>query len=213
MKLKVLLASESPRRRDILQNAGIKFHPFSMKVSEILEKNLNPEGQVLKISKDKGMASLAQAKSLNNGDFLIIAADTLVALGEEIFGKPENFEKACSTLRHLSGKKHQVWTGVWMQSFSVQHSSERQDSTNVTLIKNWHFATVSEVQFKTLSELEIQNYVNTGEPLDKAGSYAIQGIGAKLVASHYGSYENIVGLPIQELQSIWKNEKLEFLND
>jgi septum formation protein len=212
MKLLILLASESPRRREILQHAGLQFQPFSMKVSEILGKNLNPKDQVLKISRDKGLASLDQAKSLKNNSYLLIAADTLVALDQEIFGKPENIEQACLTLKRLSGNKHQVWTGVWMQSFSVNSDSHSDNLPQVQLHQNWHFAEVSEVQFKPLTDSEIRAYVNTGEPIDKAGSYAIQGLGNKFVDHYTGSFENIVGLPIASLQKIWFESKLEFQN-
>ena len=133
---------------------------------------------------EENATSLARQKALfvaqENPGHLVLGADTLVVLEDEIIGKPSDETEAQQILRRLSGRSHRVITGVCVVGQEV-----------------WAEATVSQVTFNLLSDPEIVEYIKTGEPMDKAGAYAIQGIGAKFVASHKGSFSNIVGLPIK----------------
>ena len=144
-------------------------------VEETLESGKTPE---------ENATSLAQQKALfvakENPGHLVLGADTLVVLEDEIIGKPGDENEAHQILRRLSGRSHQVITGVCVVGQQV-----------------WAEATVSQVTFNPMSDNEITDYIKTGEPMDKAGAYAIQGIGAKFITSHNGSFSNIVGLPIK----------------
>ena len=171
----VILASASPRRRELLGGMGI---PFTVRVSEAdesLPAGIHPKAAVELLARRKGEAVAAEV----TGDCLILAADTLVALGDRALGKPQDEEDAKEMLRTLSGKTHEVHTGVAVLRGGKIYSG----------------AATTEVVFRTLSEEEIAAYVATGEPLDKAGAYGIQGLGGALVARISGEFDNVVGLP------------------
>lgn len=183
----IVLASGSPRRREILTNLGLDFDVF---ISEADEESINPAGisvgvyvQELAILK-----ASAAAKLITGEDVLIIAADTVVALGDKIYGKPKDEEDAKSMLLELSGKCHSVFTGICVMSAKNAHSICA--------------AVETKVYFKELSEEKIERYVRTKEPLDKAGAYGIQGKGALLVDKIDGDYLNVVGLPAGKLFEI-----------
>lgn len=184
--LKLVLASQSPRRRDLLNEAGFEFHHHHVKVSEIFDEKLKPAENASHLATVKARACLEQHKHLKSGDYLILAADTIVALGDQMFGKPESDEQAREFLRLLSGKTHSVISGLAL----LESRSEKLFSG---------FAR-TEVEFRPLTERDIEEYVATGEPMDKAGGYAIQGLGRKLVASFRGSWSNVVGLPLELLE-------------
>jgi septum formation protein len=188
--LEIALASQSPRRRDLLTEAGFEFRVFPVKVSEIIDENLTPAEAASQIATVKVRACIEQNKLLKEPGFLVLGADTMVVLGERILGKPKNFSEGAQYLRALSGKTHRVITG-----FSLSESA----STKV-----WTGAEMSEVQFKVLSEKEIADYLATGEPMDKAGAYAIQGAGGKFVSSFTGSKSNVIGLPMERLVKVLK---------
>ncbi len=181
-----VLASQSPRRIELLNNAGFQFHHHPVKVSEITDEKLKPEENASQIATDKAKACLAQHKQLKTGDFLILAADTIVALGGQMLGKPESASEAASFLRLLSGKTHRVISGLAL----LETRSE----------KLWQGYAATEVLFHSLTDAQISTYIDSGEPFDKAGGYAIQGLGAKLVASFKGSWSNVVGLPMELLE-------------
>ena len=173
--ISVILASASPRRRDLLGSMNI---PFTVQVSEAdenLPPHTPPKEAVELLARRKGAAVAA----LQEGDHLVLAADTLVALGDLALGKPQSEEAARTMLRMLSGKAHQVHTGVAVLR------GERVFSGVVT----------TEVVFRSLTDREIAEYVATGEPMDKAGAYGIQGLGGALVARIDGEFDNVVGLP------------------
>ena len=125
---------------------------------------------------------------MNSPGFLVLTADTVVVLGRRVLGKPANYSQAAQYLRLLSGKTHEVITGI---------SLLESGTTNV-----WQGAEVTQVQFKILNEAEISEYVAGGEPMDKAGAYAIQGEGKKFVSSFTGSWSNVVGLPLERLEKV-----------
>ena len=176
----IILASGSPRRRELLEQIGIKnYRIVSPDVDERVEGRPAPAELVEVLSRRK-----AQAVGERVGDAaLVIAADTVVALEGTILGKPHSREEAAAMLAALSGKEHQVYTGL-----TVLRGRE-------SVTEHEHTA----VCFRALSEGEIADYVATGEPLDKAGAYGIQGVGALLVTGIRGDYFNVMGLPVCRL--------------
>jgi septum formation protein len=186
--LELVLASQSPRRRELLEGAGYQFRVSHVEVSENIDVNLNPGTNASRLAFKKATACLNSANDLNSNGFLIIAADTIVALGDRAFGKPGTFSEACETLRLLSGKTHSVITGLCLIESGSMKSWEGFEETRVT--------------FRALSEGEIHDYILSGEPMDKAGAYAIQGAGGKFVSSYSGSWSNVVGLPLEMLEKV-----------
>jgi septum formation protein len=174
----VILASQSPRRIELLKQLVPEFTVMPSAVEEIVDSGQTPEENAVRLAEMKAR-SVARA----HPGHLVIGADTVVAEGGDIIGKPQNAPDARSILKRLSGREHRVITGV---AVLCQGRAFRD-------------AAVSRVVFHRLTEKEIADYVATGEPMDKAGAYAIQGAGAALVESHHGSYSNIVGLPIETL--------------
>jgi septum formation protein len=170
----LILASASPRRHELLLAAGI---PHLVRASSIVEQRLPgepPAPFVQRMAEEK-----AHAVHCRSGD-IVLGADTIVCLGDEVFGKPVNEEDASRMLRMLSGHEHSVYTGICIL---------REDRSTADVARTG-------VRFAELSEQEIQEYVRTGEPGDKAGAYAIQGLASKFVTSITGCYHNVVGLPV-----------------
>lgn len=180
---KLFLASESPRRRQLLQDAGFVFTTVSAKVSETPDKNLNINAQILDIARRKNEAVVPGLRSSEKQDFIVLSADTEVVLDQRTLGKPSDKDDAYRILRLLSGKSHDVKTGVHIFESSADHCFSQIETTKV--------------HFKVLSDQEIWNYIETGEPMDKAGAYGIQGIGSKLVENYVGSFDNVIGLPMK----------------
>lgn len=193
---KIVLASQSPRRAEILKKAGYDFVSFPVFISEIPNENLSLDEQIIDIAKRKALACLDQCPN-KNPSHIILASDTMVCLENSAIGKPENEQDAFNTLKKLSGKMHEVKTAIILLDQSTQ------DITS-------HIET-SQVFFKNLADQDIWDYIKTGEPMDKAGSYAIQGLGGKFVEKFVGDYNNVVGLPLSALEKIFavKNWQLE----
>ncbi len=176
----LILASKSPRRKYLLEQAGLDFSVVVSRVSESAIPWSDPETYTRELA-------LAKAREVAGRfpDSWVIGADTIVMAGDDLLEKPESRDDARRMLTRLSGAVHQVFTG-----FSVMH----KDKVHV------HAETIrSDVRFKPLSTGEIEWYVHTDEPYDKAGAYAIQGLGSFLVQSVNGSYTNVVGLPVCEV--------------
>lgn len=180
----ILLASESPRRQMLLSQMGVAFTIKSSGIDEEAPMDELPGPYSARLAVQK-----ASIVGHQYPEHLVLGADTVVALGDRIMGKPNNADEASEMLSSLSGKWHEVWTGVCL----FQRMQEIQ------MVK----AVRSDVKFKDLNEEEIASYIETGEPMDKAGSYAIQGIGAKLVREVKGSYHNVIGLPTSELGAMF----------
>lgn len=183
--MNIILASGSPRRREILENANLKFSVISSDIDERIFEDEEPIQLVLRLAFEKCM-SVAQ----NNPSDLVIGADTIVVLDNEILGKPKNEEEAFDMLSKLSNREHQVITGM-----SIVNLEKEKKIVDYA---------ISNVKFKKLTDQDIKDYINTKECLDKAGSYGIQGYGALLVEEIKGNYFNIVGLPISKLSDILK---------
>lgn len=177
----VILASQSPRRKELLELAGIKHRVIVSQVDEILDQDLDVAGQVqdLAIQKACAVAELYPQET-------VIGADTIVVLDGKILGKPKNEEDAFNTLKALSGRKHQVMTGIGIIN------KEKELLTS--------FVNITEVEFYYVTDEWILNYIKSGEPMDKAGSYGIQGKGFELVKSISGDYYSVMGLPIAALK-------------
>lgn len=196
---RLILASESPRRRELLARCGFRFTVFPVKVSEIPDENLNVREQISQIARtkiDEAFRQLSSTMGPSDSPFVVLSADTEVIWEGRPLGKPSSPEDAASTLRRLSGHVHDVITAVWM----IDSSSKKEIS---------HIET-TRVFMKTLSEKEISDYVATGEPMGKAGSYGIQGAGGRLIDHFEGDYENVVGLPVSSVMKIVTREGWRF---
>lgn len=179
---RIILASASPRRKALLEQVGISFQVIESDEEEVM----------LPDHPSKVVEGLAEQKADNvlkkvSGDCIIIGADTVVALKENIMGKPQNANAAKEMLQQLQGRKHQVYTGV-----AIIHRVEDKVEKSV-------FFECTEVTFYPMSEEEIEFYAASGEPEDKAGAYAIQGLGAAYVKEIKGDFHTVVGLPISRI--------------
>jgi septum formation protein len=188
----LILASQSPRRSEILKKAGYQFVSFPVYVSEIPNKNLSLDEQILDIAgrKAKAVFELLKMKEPPVTEGVVLTADTMVCYGSIALGKPENQKAAFDYLRLLSGKKHQVKTAVFLMDLGTGDHLSHIETT--------------EVYFKNLTDSEIEEYIATGEPMDKAGAYAIQGIGAKFVEKFEGDFDNVVGLPLHAIEKLFR---------
>lgn len=172
--MKLILASASPRRAEILKNAGFSFAVRISQAEETLPAGISPQNAAEYLAGIKADASPA------GKDEVVLAADTVVSLDGAVLGKPKSEKEAFFMLRGLSGKTHTVFTGVAIQNFE----------------KRVVYSVKTEVTFFELSDSEIERYIQTGEPFDKAGAYGIQGRAALFVEKINGDYLNVVGLPL-----------------
>ena len=183
----LILASQSPRRKYLLEQAGLTFRVIPSRIDESDLPILKPADYVRQLATAK-----ARDVSVSHPDSWVLGADTIVAVEERLLGKPVSARDACEMLRRLSGKTHQVYTG-----FCLVHRRRSYSLTD---------SVCTDVTFKTLSYREIDWYIHTGEPFDKAGAYAIQGLGTFVVRRINGSYTNVVGLPVCEVVEILLRE-------
>ena len=172
--MEIILASQSPRRRELLERMGLSFTVRAADIDETMDPEQDPAQEVARVSRAKAMAVTA-----GPGD-VVLAADPTVVCGRRILGKPGTSQQAAQMLQLLSGRDHQVMTG-W---------TVRRDGAVFTQTE------VSHIFFRPLEEAEIAAYVATGEPLDKAGAYGIQGLAALFVTRLEGDYYNVMGLPL-----------------
>lgn len=179
----IILASKSPRRRALLEQMGVKdFRILTPDIDEHMDRELPPAELVRQISLEKAQAVAAQA----DPNAVIIAADTVVALDGVVLGKPADEEEAFRMLSLLSGNRHQVYTGL-----TVLRGKQ--------VFSQWEETSVT---FRPLTAEEIEAYIATGEPMDKAGAYGIQGYGALFIEGISGDYYNVMGLPVCRLGQI-----------
>lgn len=177
---KIILASSSPRRKELLKKAGLKFKIVPSSFNEEIKQNLTPVKLVKSLSLQKAKNVAKKEKNA-----IIIAADTIVLFNNQIIGKPKNKTHARQILQKLSGKAHLVIT-----AFTIINSVDNKTVTR---------AVKTTVYMKKMTDKEIDDYINTKEPLDKAGGYGIQGLGGKFIAKIKGDYFNVVGLPLPAL--------------
>jgi septum formation protein len=174
------LASQSPRRRQLLEQIGVEFAVLDVDVVEQRAPDEAPQEYVSRVARDKARAGLIRLGHAD--DVVVLGADTEVVLDDEVFGKPQDADAAAAMLRRLSGRTHAVISAVWLVGTAREQCE----------------VCVSQVRFATLDESAIAAYVATGEPFGKAGAYAIQGRGAMLVEHLQGSYSGVMGLPVFE---------------
>lgn len=179
---RLVLASQSPRRSELLSRAGFVFTVTSPQISEIPDENLNLQDQVRQLAVDKAQACLKTGKVLKGQGNLILSADTVVVLDGQILGKPKDRKENEHYLRSLSGRSHSVITAVCLLEADTGKMAIGHDT--------------SEILFRTLGEDEIAAYGASGEGLDKAGGYGIQGAAGQFVASLDGAFDNVMGLPV-----------------
>lgn len=182
------MASASPRRKELLAQIGLDFQIVVSDVEEIITRTA-PAEIVEELSCQKAEAVLRSLPT--DKEVLVIGADTIVAYGQEILGKPGSEEQAVEMLSMLQGNTHEVYTGV-----TLLHRKSGMDGATLKQ-KTFHEAT--KVHFYPMTEAEIQGYVDTKDPMDKAGSYGIQGFCARYISGIEGDYNNVVGLPVGRL--------------
>lgn len=185
MMSKLILASQSPRRQELLRQVGIEFEVMASEVEEKINQVLVPEELVQELAKEKGLAVANKV-----ADALIISADTIVVIDGEILGKPKDENEAFEMLQKLKGKVHQVITGVCLIDTKKRKIKTDVETTNVFM--------------KDISMAQIKKYIATGEPFDKAGGYAIQGRAALFINKIEGCYSNVVGLPLSRVGEMFK---------
>lgn len=190
--MKIILASKSPRRRELLSLLDLDFSVMSEEVDETIDKSQPVENEIKRLSYEKARAVSDKAGESS----IIISADTAVVLGDRVFGKPSSKAAAYEMLRALSGKTHKVITGVTVLSGNCADTR----------------AAVTEVTFKELNDAEINAYIDTGDPFDKAGAYALQGISCVFVRGIKGDHFNVYGLPVSLLAEMLRGFGVRILS-
>ncbi|MFA5922097.1 MAG: Maf family protein [Methylococcaceae bacterium] len=189
MSVQLILASASPRRKELLDQIKVTYKVHPVDLDETPLPNETPLDYVQRLAAEKSAACRAQL----NTEIPVLAADTAVILGNMIMGKPQNQADALAMLTQLSGKTHQVYSAISLRG--------REHSQAVS---------ITEVTFRRLTEREMLDYWHSGEPVDKAGSYAIQGMGGVFVESIKGSFSGVVGLPLFETAELLSKQGIEF---
>ena len=185
---RIILASSSPRRKELLEQVGLKFEIFSPDIDESVCIGESADHYVQRLAEQKAQAILAQFS-----DAIVIAADTILVLDHKIIGKPESKQHAFEIWTALSDRQHDVLSGVCLLS------SQCDPNTIQSMVVR------TKVYFQKLSQLDMEQYWATGEPIGKAGAYAIQGYAAQFIQRIEGSYSNVVGLPLYETLQLLKN--------
>lgn len=188
--MEIILASASPRRKELLEQIGMEFQIIPAVGEEKITKN-RPEEVVMELSQQKAKEVAAKSSK----EAFVIGADTVVAYQGHILGKPKDEEDACRMLQELSGHTHEVYTGVTF--------IDNQDKSVHTFYEK------TSVSMYEISDAELEAYIATKEPMDKAGAYGIQGIGAKFIRSIAGDYCNVVGLPVGRVWQEIKGKHIE----
>ncbi len=184
-----ILASGSPRRRELLRQIGFSFTVIPSRLEETNQRGMEPRGHATYYAKEK-----AKEVAQRYPEQWVLAADTIVVVAEEILGKPANVTEATAMLSRLSGRSHHVITGVCL--LHAQCGVEESQTVE------------TEVFMRRLDAADIEGYIATGEPMDKAGAYGIQGIGGCLVQRIEGSYSNVVGLPLCEIVELLRRHRV-----
>ena len=191
--MKLYLASASPRRKELMKQVGLSFKTMPSTVEEKITKT-EPNEVVEELSYQKAVDVCAKLTAEGKEDFVVIGADTVVSCWGKIMGKPKDKEDACLMLRELQGRSHQVYTGVTLAWKSRDISP-----------MYYTFSECTDVTMYSMTDDEIKRYVDSGEPMDKAGAYAIQGLCAAYIQGICGDYNNVVGLPVGRVCQELKN--------
>lgn len=174
------LASQSPRRRELLEQVGLRFGTLPIAVPEARAPGEPPENYVSRVAREKAGAGLLRLSGIDGA--VVLGADTEVVLDDEVFGKPRDRAHAIAMLRRLSGRTHRAISAVWC----------------VSAAREEHALSITDVSFAQLGDADIAAYVDTGEPMDRAGAYAVQGKAAAFISRIEGSYSGVMGLPLFE---------------
>ena len=191
----LVLISKSPRRSQLLSQLGYQYKTTHIQVSEITHENLSPSETVMSLAQMKSQQYRIRTKQKAGTKDLLLTADTLVFLNKKPLGKPENKEMAYKYLKSLSNKAHEVLTGICLYAEDRGEEILAYEKTKVF--------------FKELSDEMIWTYIESGEPMDKAGAYAIQGEGRQFVEKFEGSLNNVIGLPTDLFQKLLKDNNFE----
>jgi septum formation protein len=206
--VRLILASASPRRAELLRAACIDFDAIGADVDESVVPGESPEQHVRRLAESKARAVLSRA-----GQTPVLAADTVVVVGGEILGKPVDENDARRMLRLLSGRQHEVMTGVCLMSQPGPAEAGHYESSRLAVAPDGpatagHYVStavaITMVEFAPLSDVEIDWYAASGEPADKAGAYGVQGLASRFVTRIEGSYSNVVGLPVAVVYRLCK---------
>ena len=189
--MEIYLASKSPRRKELLERMGLEFTVRAVNTNETMDPFRHPSDEVARVSLEKAKAVQPHCMP----DDIIISADTIVVCDSLVMGKPHSESEAFSMLRRLSGRDHQVMSGL-----TVLHGDGCENLTVTTTLR-----------MRSLSDEEIRAYIATGEPMDKAGAYAIQGLAAMFVIGLDGDYYNVMGLPVCPLAMILRKFGVKLL--
>lgn len=188
--MRIILASKSPRRSELLKKLDIDFEVLVTNAEEELSEALPPEEYVSIIARRKAERAAEIFLSENSGSAVIIAADTTVYIDGKFLCKPKDKNEAIAMIKLLENKAHYVYTGLCVAFITKNNIEYVEDYCSTKVI------------FKALTDAQIENYVSTNEPYDKAGAYAIQGSGGEFIAGIEGDYTNVVGLPLNNLRAI-----------
>lgn len=188
----IFLASQSPRRRELLTQLGVPFEVIDVDVHEQRLPDETPDAYVNRVAREKAGAGLLALSGVSNA--VVLGADTDVVLDGRVLGKPADALAAAEMLRALSGKAHEVITAVWLVSAS----------------RELHLVSRTAVHFGALSEADINAYIDSGEPFGRAGAYAIQGGAAAFISRIEGSYSGVMGLPLFETAQLLRNFGIAF---
>lgn len=209
MPKRIILASQSPRRRQLLDLLGLEYEVIASNIEEIVPPTIaeqsSAEQTVTSLARQKAFA-VGEALHQNNKpseELIIVAADTIVVMDNNVYGKPASTNEAEAILQALCGKTHQVYTGLALLYFDSARSSMQCLTESERSL----------VTFRKYSQAEIKAYVATGEPMDKAGAYALQGIGAYLIDKIEGCYTNVIGLPVPKLVKMLRAVGVEVLGE
>jgi len=184
--MKLFLASTSPRRQELIRRLGLPVEILKNTADETYEPEWSPEEVVQHLSKIKAQGAYTSLRATPKGEEgILVGADTIVAMNQTILGKPRDVTHATTMLESLQGNQHKVFTGITLIETNTGKRITTYESTDVWM--------------KSLDRDQIERYITTGEPMDKAGSYGIQGIGATLIHRIEGDYFNVVGLPLSKL--------------
>ncbi len=209
MSKRIILASQSPRRKQLLDQLGLRYDILASNIEEIVPAIIDRESSasriVTELARQKAFAVCQQLQTNNksNDELIIIAADTIVVLDNKIYGKPNSPSQAKTTLQDLCGRIHHVYTGIALLCFDLARSS----------IECFTESENSLVSLRKYREPEIDAYIATGEPMDKAGAYALQGAGACFVSKIEGCYTNVIGLPMPILVKMLRAVGVEVLGE
>jgi septum formation protein len=195
--MRLVLASTSPRRKELLHQIGVVFSQLKIDINEDILADESPKDYVLRLSEEKAAAGFRQLTLQEQQESVVLSADTTVVCDGHIFTKPESLSHSKIMLGQLSGREHQVLTSIALQSKDTIHKQ----------------VVITHVTFRQIAESEIEAYWETGEPQDKAGSYGIQGLASIFVESIRGSYSNVVGLPLCETAELLKQLNIPLWQD